>query len=64
MDVIAVSVEERLAKTDSETFRILLDRYNLQAGNCIFIDDKLHNIEASRKLGFEGIHFTDPDGLR
>ncbi len=64
MDGIVVSGEEKLIKPDPEIFRILLERYSLKPANCIFIDDNLHNIEASRKLGFEGIHFIDPDGLR
>lgn len=64
MDGIVVSGEEKLIKPDPEIFRVLLEKYNLKAENCIFIDDNLHNIEASCKLGFEAIHFTDPDGLR
>lgn len=64
MDGIVVSGEEKLIKPDPEIFRVLLEKYNLNAENCIFIDDNLHNIEASRKLGFEAIHYKDPDGLR
>ena len=37
----------------------LFDKYNLNPEECVFIDDRLENIEGGRKLGMEGIVFTD-----
>lgn len=64
LDGIVVSGTEKLVKPDPAIFEKLLERFNLEAENCLFIDDNLHNTEAAGKLGFETIHFTDPPLLR
>ena len=58
-DGIVVSGEERLLKPDSRIYQILLDRYNLQADESIFIDDSPANVEAAAKLGFKAVLFDD-----
>ena len=64
LDGIVVSGEEKLIKPDPAIFRILIDRFNLKAGNCIFIDDNPHNTAAAAELGFCTIGFSDPAQLR
>ena len=59
-----VSGTEQLAKPDPTIFYLLLDRYGLQADNCLFIDDSKINIEAAGRIGFETHHFTSANGLR
>ena len=59
-----VSGEEKLAKPDPAIFHLLLDRYGLQAENCLFIDDSRANISAANAIGFDVHHFTTPQGLR
>jgi 2-haloacid dehalogenase len=61
---IVVSGEERLVKPDPAIFRLLLERQNLRAEECFFIDDSLANIETARAVGMTAHHFVDPDGLR
>ena len=63
-DGAVVSGYERCIKPDPKIYQILLSRYNLQAQNCIFIDDNPANIEAAQKLGFDTILFTVPEELR
>ncbi len=63
LDGIVVSGEEKMVKPDPAIFELLLNRYNLTAGNCLFIDDNLHNIKAAGKLGFDTIYFTGPEQL-
>ena len=46
-------------KPDAEIFRYLLGKYGLDAKECVFVDDKAKNVEAARKLGMQGIVFTD-----
>ena len=61
---IVVSGREKLVKPDPRIFTRLLERYNLRAPNCIFIDDNQANISKAADLGFETILFTTPDDLR
>jgi len=56
-DGMIVSGREKLLKPDPAIYRLLLDRYNLKAGDCVFIDDSAHNIEAAAALGFATIHY-------
>jgi 2-haloacid dehalogenase len=59
-----VSGDENLAKPDPAIFHLLLDRYNLQAEDCLFIDDSEINIEAAGRIGFETHHFISAQELR
>jgi 2-haloacid dehalogenase len=61
---IVVSGDEKLVKPNPEIFKLLLSRYNLQAQDCVFIDDNAHNVESARQLGIYAIHFTTPEDLR
>lgn len=53
---IVVSGDEKLIKPDPAIFQVLLDRYSLNAEECLFIDDNEANIHAAQKLGFDTIH--------
>ena len=44
-------------KTEPEIFQVLLNRYALDAAECLFIDDRIDNIEASEREGICGFHF-------
>jgi 2-haloacid dehalogenase len=61
---IVVSGEEKIIKPDPRIYEILLDRIDRTAGECVFIDDSIRNIEAAFDLGFHTIHFQDPQQLR
>ena len=58
-DGIVVSGQEKLIKPDPRIFRILLERYGLNAGECIFIDDSPANIETAARLGFNTVLFDN-----
>lgn len=64
IDRYVVSAAERLIKPDPRLFQVLLDRYGLRAEECTFVDDNPDNVAAARKLGMQGIVFTDADDLR
>lgn len=51
------SCRVHLTKPDPAIYRLLLTRYNLNAEECVFIDDTLPNVEAAETLGIHGIHF-------
>ncbi|MNY59541.1 D-glucose-1-phosphatase [compost metagenome] len=63
-DGIVVSGEEGFIKPDEKLYKILLQKYNLLATECIFIDDNIENVKASVKLGFAAIHFTNSIALK
>jgi 2-haloacid dehalogenase len=63
-DGIVVSGEEGVIKPDPQIFRILLERYRIDAREAVFIDDNPANAEAAATLGIHGIHFRSPEHLR
>jgi putative hydrolase of the HAD superfamily len=58
VDGAVFSFQEKVIKPDSTIFRIFLERYNLVAGECVFIDDLEKNVAVARNLGIPGIVFT------
>lgn len=60
---IIVSGTEKCKKPEAKIYNILLDRYNVNASECIFIDDNKDNIAKANELGIYGIHFESPQSL-
>jgi FMN phosphatase YigB (HAD superfamily) len=54
---IVISGDIKLMKPEREIFEHLLEKFALDAGDCVFIDDNLPNIEAARSLGMQAIWF-------
>ena len=61
---IVVSGIEKVVKPNSRIYKILLERYQLNANECFFIDDRLENIEGARALGFHGLHYVPGSDLK
>jgi 2-haloacid dehalogenase len=59
-----VSGEEGIRKPFPEFYRLLLDRYNINPSNAIFIDDSLRNVKGGEVVGIKGIHYKSPVQLR
>jgi putative hydrolase of the HAD superfamily len=57
-DGCVFSFREGVVKPDPQIYRILLERYDLQDEECVFIDDTEENVRGAEKLGFKGIVFT------
>ena len=64
MDGIVVSGVEEVIKPHPELYRILLDRYGLEAGDCVFIDDNAANVAGAEAVGIRGIRFEGEKQLR
>lgn len=64
MDGIVVSGVEKVIKPHPELYRILLDRYGLEAGECVFIDDNAANVAGAEAVGIRGIRFEGEKQLR
>lgn len=63
-DGVVVSGAEKMRKPAPEFYQILLDRYNVNPAESLFIDDNYRNILAAEKMGINCIHFTSPEKLR
>ena len=62
-DGIVVSGREKIIKPDAGIYKILLERYGLNAAESVFIDDSLPNINAARELGFNAILFDNIENV-
>jgi 2-haloacid dehalogenase len=63
-DGIVVSGVEKICKPAPEFYQLLLDRYNVDPQEALFIDDNLRNVLAAEKMGITSIHFTSPEQLK
>ncbi|WP_295252791.1 HAD family phosphatase [uncultured Catenibacterium sp.] len=62
-DGAIISAKEKLIKPDLKIYELLLERYHLNADECLFIDDSLDNIKACKEIGMDGIHLPDNSKL-
>ncbi|KAI6219216.1 Acyl-CoA dehydrogenase family member 10 [Aphelenchoides besseyi] len=58
-DVVVESCLVGCRKPDPKIFEIMLDKIDLKANECIFVDDFINNVEAAAALGFTAIHLED-----
>lgn len=59
-----VSGTEQTVKPGEKIYRILLDRYNLDAARSFYTDDKDYNVVAARAAGLDAETFTNAPTLR
>lgn len=60
---IVVSGEVKCIKPEPQIYNILLQKHQLKACECIFIDDNLDNVQTAVNLGMNGIVFENPEQL-
>ena len=58
-DGIVVSGVEKVVKPDRKIYEILLERYSLKPGECVFIDDNQDNVYMAKVLGINAICFDN-----
>jgi 2-haloacid dehalogenase len=58
-----VSGEEQMRKPNPQFYKLLLERYELNANEVLFIDDNLRNVQAAEALGIKSIVFKSPQQL-
>lgn len=51
-------------KPDADFYLEVLKYLDVEPGNCIFIDDRMRNVEAGTEVGFRGLQFKGVDSLR
>ena len=60
---VVVSGDEKTRKPFPKIYEILLERYQVNPSEAVFIDDNFKNILAARELGIHAIHFKSPEQL-
>ncbi|NIG57388.1 HAD family phosphatase [Chitinophaga sp. Cy-1792] len=63
-DGIVVSGREKQRKPAHSFFQLLLERYQENAAEALFIDDNLRNVNAAKNMGIESIHFLNAPQLK
>ena len=58
---LLISGEDKLMKPDAAIYELAISRFNLIPQETVFIDDRLENIEAAKKLNLKTIHLVDPN---
>ena len=61
---VVVSGQVGLAKPDPAIFRLAADRFAVDPGRTVFVDDTPANVTAARSVGFRAVHFTGTAALR
>ncbi|HEU4542361.1 MAG TPA: HAD family phosphatase [Jiangellaceae bacterium] len=61
---IVVSGKEGVVKPDQRIFRILLERYDIDPVDAVYIDDVERNVATAAELGLRSLRFTGPKNLR
>lgn len=51
---IIISAYEHLKKPDEKIYKLILERYELKAEECLFIDDTEKNYKTANKIGIQG----------
>jgi 2-haloacid dehalogenase len=61
---VVVSGEIKMLKPHQEIYQYTLNKYELNSSECLFIDDRLSNIEGAIKCGIKSIQFKSPSQLK
>lgn len=64
MDGMVVSYEYEKVKPEAELYEILLDKYDINRENAVFIDDRMINVEGAINVGLKAIIFDDYDSTK
>lgn len=60
LDGFQASGHAGVRKPDRASYVKFLETYQLEAGSCIFVDDRVENVVAAAALGLKGVTFKDP----
>lgn len=62
-DEVVVSFKVNLMKPDIRIFKKILDKLDLSADECVYIDDIKEYADAAKRIGMHGIHYTSYEKL-
>ena len=58
-DGVVVSADVHTVKPDIKIYKHLLEKYNLKAEECLFVDDRADNVEGAIKAGMKAFQFKN-----
>lgn len=58
-DGVVVSADVHIVKPDVRIYEHIVEKYNLKAEECLFIDDRADNVEGAIKAGMKAIRFKN-----
>ncbi|MFF9219647.1 HAD family hydrolase [Streptomyces viridosporus] len=61
---VVSSARVGVVKPDREIYEIAAEQAETDIERCLFIDDRLENIEAAVELGMTGVHYRGPEDLQ
>lgn len=63
-DGVVVSGKVKMVKPNANIYQYFFQTYHLEPADCIFIDDRLENVQAAEALGMRSIQFKSPQQLK
>lgn len=63
-DDMYISIHHGVTKPDPKFFQIILTEQKLTPEECIFIDDRIENVESAENLGIHGIQYENASQLK
>lgn len=63
-DHVVSSARVGVAKPDRKIYEIAAGQAGVAMSRCLFVDDRLENVEAAVGLGMTGVHYRGPADLR
>ncbi len=58
-DGMVISSSVHLIKPDRRIFRLLIEKYDLMAEECLFLDDREENVLSAKDVGFHAIAYKE-----
>ncbi|GAA2284423.1 haloacid dehalogenase [Nonomuraea roseoviolacea subsp. roseoviolacea] len=62
-DAVVSSARVGVAKPDRRIYELAAELAGAAPERCLFVDDRLENVEGARSLGMTGVHFRAPADL-
>ncbi|MFZ5881359.1 MAG: HAD family hydrolase [Chloroflexota bacterium] len=58
---LTISAEVGVVKPAAQIYLLALEQARVQAGEAVFVDDFIENVEGARAVGMSAIHFREPN---
>jgi len=56
-DVVVDATHTHILKPDPRAYAMCVEQLGVSAGDCVFVDDQLRNVEGGQRAGMQTVHF-------